>query len=338
MGLLVIGLMAHDGFSQTTRDLHSFFRQNVGFSEEQITDIRAGKAVVKAMPSRTPAEVVLLGAVFIQAVPESYITLRHDFDRLRALPNYLSLGVLRTPPQLFDLKGFRFDTDEIDSLRNCRPGDCLIQMPASSIQELQQSTDWSTPNAGEQINQRLQRKALGLLTAYQQDGNQVLGVYNDKRDPIDVARQFALVLSYSDALPARLPEFYNYLLRYPNAKPGNVEDRFYWARVKFGLKPTLRIVQLTTMLGKPGDDLSCALAEKQLYSSHYFETALELSFCVRGRDLTRRGFYLIMAMGSEQAGLTSLKGSIIRKAAVSRSVSNLQDALTSIRHALEAHN
>ena len=48
------------------------------------------------------------------------------------------------------------------------------------------------------------------------------------------------------------------------------------------------------------------------------------------------GFYLIMAMGSEQAGLTGVKGTILRKAAVSRSLSNLQDALTGIRATLEA--
>ena len=40
-------------------------------------------------------------------------------------------------------------------------------------------------------------------------------------------------------------------------------------------------------------------------------------------------------MGSEQAGLTGLKGSIVRKAAVSSSLSNLQKALTAIRNTLE---
>jgi hypothetical protein len=40
-------------------------------------------------------------------------------------------------------------------------------------------------------------------------------------------------------------------------------------------------------------------------------------------------------MGSEQAGLTGVKGSIIRKVAVDRSVSSLRDALTAIRDTLE---
>jgi hypothetical protein len=42
-----------------------------------------------------------------------------------------------------------------------------------------------------------------------------------------------------------------------------------------------------------------------------------------------------MAMGSEQAGLTGVKGSIVRKAAVDRSVSSLQKSLTAIKNDLE---
>jgi hypothetical protein len=96
-------------------------------------------------------------------------------------------------------------------------------------------------------------------------------------------------------------------------------------------------VQVVTMRGNPADQLAYAIAEKQLYSSHYFETALDLSFCVRGgNDPTKPGFYLIMAMGSEQAGLTGPKGSIVRRVAVGRSVSNLQDALTTIKNTLES--
>jgi len=70
--------------------------------------------------------------------------------------------------------------------------------------------------------------------------------------------------------------------------------------------------------------------------SHYFETALDLSLSIRGsEDLTNRGFYLIMAMGSEQVCLTVLKGLIVRKAGVGRSVSSLQNTLTTIKNTLE---
>jgi hypothetical protein len=78
------------------------------------------------------------------------------------------------------------------------------------------------------------------------------------------------------------------------------------------------------------------IAEKQLYSSHYFQTALDLTFCPpEGTEPKQPGFYLIMAIGSEQASLTGFKGSIAGKFAVDRSASSLQESLTAIEDALE---
>jgi hypothetical protein len=336
--LILIVAAAVPGSSQSSPDLQTFFRQDIGLNDDQIAALRNGKAVAKAMPSRTPAEVFLIGAIYIHAAPESYLQFARDFDRRREHSAYWALGVFSNPPQLSDLKNFSLDNDEIQALKKCTPGDCQMQMPASSIKEFHRAIDWSADDVNEQVNRLLQKTALERLLAYQREGNQALGVYNDKHDPTVVPEQFAYMLTYAKALPAHLPDFYTYLLSYPNAKPANVEDTFYWAKVKFGLKPTLRVVQMVTMRGDSADPVAYAIAEKQLYSSHYFETALDLSFCVRAKDHSKQsGFYLITAMGSEQAGLTGAKGSIIRKTAVGRSISHLQNGLTTIKSMLEGN-
>ncbi len=323
--------------AQPNTRLQTFFTQNVGLTQDQIDEIRHGIPVVKVLPPRAPTEVFLFGAVYIHAAPESYLRLILDFDRMRRLPSYLALGVFQQPPRLADLNGFSLDSDDLRDLQKCRPGNCLIQLPGSSIEELQRSIDWSAPDATQLVGQFLQGKALHLLQAYQRNGNHALGVYNDKPNPTFVTQQFAYMLGYASALPAQLPDFYSYLLAYPDVKPANVEDRFYWTKVKFGLKSTLRIIHLAVMKGSPADDVAYAIAEKQLYSSHYFDTALDLSFCVRSRDDPQRpGFYLIMAMGTEQSSLTGFKGEVIRKVAVGRSASNLQALLTNLRNDLEA--
>ena len=325
------------GFSQSNEHLQGFFRQSIGLTEDQIAAIRNGQAIAKAVPSRIPDEIFLFGAIYIHAAPEAYLRFARDFDRLRKTPSYLALGEFNDPPKLSDLKEFAFDNEDIQALRRCRPGDCQIQAPASSKEEFHRSIDWSASNVSAQVNELSRKTALQFLLAYQQDGNQVFGVYNDKRKPTEVAQQFAYMLSYYKALTEHLPELYEYLLSYPNGKPTNVENAFYWAKVKFGLKPTLRIVHVVMMRGGPADEVAYAVAEKQLYSSHYFSTALDLSFCVRGgADPKNQGFYLIMALGSEQAGLTGLKGSIVREAAVSRAVASLRNALTTIKDTLES--
>jgi len=249
----------------------------------------------------------------------------------------MALGVFTDPPQLSDLLGFSLDHDDIEDLKKCEPGNCRLQMPGTSIEELHRSIDWSAPDVDERVNQRLQKGAFERLLTYQREGNAALGVYNDKRDPTNVPEQFAYLLGYENALPEHAPDFYHYLLSYPHGKPAHFEETFYWAKVKFGLKPTLRIVHIVTMRGKPSDPIACAIAQKQLYSSHYFRTALDLSVCVRNtNDPKQPGFYLIKALGSEQAGLTGAKGSIVRKAAVSRAVSNLEKGLVAIRDTIQS--
>ncbi|HXJ92996.1 MAG TPA: hypothetical protein VMT20_08955 [Terriglobia bacterium] len=322
--------------SQMNPDLQTYFRDYIGLTEDQISSITGGQAVAKILPSRTPAEIFVFGAIHVDSTPESYLELSRDFERLRTVTGFLALGQFSNPPQLSDLIGFGFDSDEVKMLKSCLPGNCQLQMPASYIEDLQRTVDWSAPDAEERVNQILQTTALNLLIAYQREGDKVLGTYNDKRNPSDVARQFEYMLSYSKALPRYLPDFYNYLLAYPKGKPENVEDSFYWAKVKFGLKPTLRVVHVLTRKSERAGEPVYAIAEKQLYSSHYFHTALDLTFCIRDRDEPKPpGFYLVKVMGSEQAGLTGLKGGVVRKVAVDRSASSLQKSLAAIKNVLE---
>ena len=89
-----------------------------------------------------PAEVLLFGAIYIHATPEAYFQYARNFDRLRQVPGFLALGVFTDPPQLSDLRGFSLDNDDIEDLKNCQPGNCRIQMPATSID------DFTAPSIG----------------------------------------------------------------------------------------------------------------------------------------------------------------------------------------------
>jgi hypothetical protein len=322
--------------AQASPSLQTYFKEDIGLSEEQIATIRSGQAFAKNLHSREADEIFVFGAVYVNVKPESYLKFARDFKRLRAVPGFLAIEEFSSPPELSDLKELTLDSEDLKELKECKPGDCKIQMPASAIEDVRQLVDWSDANAEEEANQLVRKKVLELVTAYQREGNEVLGVYNDKKHPTEVPEQFKYMLSYAKALPKYLPDFYNYLLAYPAGKPADVENSFYWARVKFGLKPTVRVAHVLTMREDVGSDPVYVIAEKQLYSSHYFQTALDLTFCVRdSADPKATGFYLIKTMGSEQSGLTGFKGSIVRKVATDRSASSLQKSLAAIKDVLE---
>jgi hypothetical protein len=107
-------------------------------------------------------------------------------------------------------------------------------------------------------------------------------------------------------------------------QPGRWFNRSYpWDRPKRTLAP-----------GR-SEDCECpidVIAIKQLYASHYFQTALDLYFCVPGNS---EGFYLVTVKGSEQAGLTGVKGSTVRKVATDKTRSSLEKSLEAIKAQLE---
>ena len=335
ISLFTIGVSP--GFSQTSAALQNYLSQTLGQSQDQIAAIRNGQPYATNLESRSPAEIFVFGVVYINADPESYVKFASDFNRLRKVPGYLAIRNISNPPQQWEFDGFSFDGDDIKALEECKPGKCGIQLPGATIEQLRQSVNWSAANVDDQVNNSVQKLAMQRIQLYQKEGSRPLGaVYNDKKQQVNVSDQFQYILSYTKALPVNLPDFYGYLLNYPNSKPANVESTFYWDSVKFGLKPTLRIVQVFTLKGNTPQEPAFVIAEKQLYASHYFETALDLTFCISGTDNPKqKGFYLVQVMGSEQAGLTGFEGSIIRRVAVSHSVSDLQKSLASIKSTLE---
>lgn len=311
-----------------------FFREYVGLSEEQIASIHNGKALAKIVQSRTPDEVFVFGSVYVESTPEKYLTFASNIDTLRKLPNYLAIQKFSDPPQLPDLEGFTLEADDIKQLRHCEPGHCDVQLPVEAMDTFKQSIDWSAPDVANRVNHLAQTMALEALRKYRQGGNTALGTYRDKRSPAAVAETFQSLLSRSKALPVYLPALERFLLDYPTANSDRIESQFFWEKVSFGLKPTLRIVQAIVYRDTGSGNQTFALAIKQLYASHYFETALDLTVCVK--DPERTGIYLITMKGSQQAGLTGFKGGIVRKVAVDKTRSSLERALATIKAKLES--
>jgi hypothetical protein len=315
----------------------NFFHEFIGLSDDQIKEIREGKAIAKILDSPTADQVFVFGSVYINSTPERYLEFASDIDALRKLPSYIAIRKFSDPPQLSDLTDFTMDEEDFKQLKHCKSGHCEVQLPTEAMQQFQHSVDWSAPDANDQANHLAQQMALQALLKYEHGGNAALGTYRDKDHPAVVAETFATLISRSKALPVYLPELYEYLLNYPQSASGNIQSEFYWEKVSFGLKPTLRMVQAIVYQGKSPEQPAYAVAVKQLYASHYFESALDLTVCVKDdENPVHPGFYLITMKGSQQAGLTGLKGGIVRKVAVDKTRSSLEKALASIKQKLES--
>ncbi len=176
-----------------------------------------------------------------------------------------------------------------------------MQLPATAIDAVRQEINWSAPDAAERVNNLFRKGIMDGLKQYQLGGNAALGEYRDKKQPFVVSQEFQVLLGNSSGLPSHFPEFHDYLLTYPKTTLKNTQTYFYWETVQFGLKPTSRVDQVVIYMDPASG--SYAFGDKQLYATHYFQTAIDLTFCIKdpGSQKTA-GFYLITRKGSMKTG------------------------------------
>ena len=336
--LLTLALPAVIAFAGlATQSQVSSLLTQFGLTADQRAGIDQGRAAAKVLSWGGPSEVFVFGAVYIDASPAAYLKLARDIGRLAKSPGYLGIGEFQATATAADLSTLSLDPDDLKALKSCKEGDCDIQLPTASIQTFRDSVDWKQADPSNQANELARGMILDLLREYRRGGNAALGQYRDKQHPAIVADQFEIMVSRSATLPEFLPGLRQYLLKYPSATLPGADSFFYWEKVDFGMKPTIRVNHgVIYHAAEGGGDIS-VVAIKQLYASHYFHTALDVSVCMV--DTTRperRGFYLMTLKSSEQDGLTGMKGSLLRKIVVDKTRGSLEAGLGAIKKTLEA--
>ena len=323
------------GLEQTAQRQPQAVFTRLGLTPAEIAAVDKGRPVAKVLSWGEPSQVYVFGAVHITGLPDTYLKSARDIKQLANAKGYLATGELPASSiDPADLSRLALDPEDIESLRECSEGDCDVQLPGASIQSFRKSVSWDRADVADQVNRLAREMLTNMIRAYRKGGNAALGEYRDNEHPTQISQQFAKLLDRATALPGVMPELKQYLLRYPSAKLPGADSFMYWEKVEFGMKPTIRVNHgVIYKVKAEGRDIS-VVAIKQLYASHYFQTALDLTVCVADPS-ARSGFYLLTLKASEQEGLTGVKGSLLRQVAVSKIRGSLESALASIKRSIE---
>ena len=319
-----------------TSEPHNLLRTAAGFSEAELGAMDQGSVVVKAVRTPVDSEVALVGAALFRTSTDFFLRMYEDIERFES-----PLGPLKKmsdPPRAEDLASLMVPDKDIDALAECRLEDCDLKLGENGISRFQTEIDWTSPQARPQAQSLVRELALGFLTAYQQGGNQALGVGRDNKKPTVVREQFEALLEDSDYLVTYVPELHRYLLEYPRVELPGATDFLYWAVNDFGLDPVLRLSHVT--IYRPGGDEngSAVIASKQLYFSRYFYTGLDMRFLVRNpSDPSNESFYLVTVSRFRSDELGGLFGGVLRKAAEEGARDGLQRYLEVSKPAIESY-
>ena len=329
----VVGLLAEP------RDaVERLLTGRVGFSADDVRELKRGEAVVRSLPTRARQEVAHVAAVYLDAPPDEFVERFRDIEEFERGPGIPQIGRFGVPPRIEDLESLTLAPDDVAELPRCRPGDCEIKLSVDAMARFRDEVDWSSEDAAGQANEVARTMILDLLRAYREHGNAALGSYVDGKRPLAVAEHFRSLLASRDPLPVPVPALLAYLDGYPRGLPDGADEFFYWTVVDFGLKPTIRLnhVTICALPDRSSTGVAYAIATKQLYASHYFHTTLELRFLLdRTATDGRAGSALISITRSRNDGMTGFRGLFLRPIIRRRSRGAVRGYLEHVKRQVE---
>ena len=310
--------------------LERYLAANVQPTALERSSLLAGSPVAKLLDADASKEVAVFGAVWINALPADYVRRVTDIENFERGGGFRVTRRISSPPRLEDFAALELADEDIQDLKNCRVGDCELKLSQDGVDRVRRSIDWSKPTVADDVEALARQIALEYVAGYLEGGNDRLAVYRDGGRPTFVATEFRLMVDRMPSLLAFGPDFRTYLLEFPKATLANATSFLYWQEALFGLKPTIRINHLVIQQGPD----AVVVANKQLYASHYFWTALELRVLLP--DPRRgRGFWFVNVNRSRSDGLSGFVGRVIRGRVQNEARKGVESGLLATKAAIE---
>ena len=253
----------------------------LGFSEDESKKVAGGEVVASILPrTGEKREVAIAGVSRIEANTECFLARFRDIETFKKNPAVLRIGKLDLPVDSDGLAQLTLGANDLSSLRDCRPGECGVKLPAGMIEQLRQDVNWSSPEHAAYVQAVFRERLFDYLQKYLSEGNTALIAYQDKSKPVHMAEEFRSLLAAKPSLSELIPAFYEYLADYPAAPLNGVDDFLYWSIENFGFKPVTSVTHVI-IFRQSG---FAAIASKQIYASHYFDASLGLTFVLDDPD------------------------------------------------------
>lgn len=307
----------------------------LGFTAGQLAALRRGDAVTVAIAGNLERELVIAGAVHIQAPAERTVDLVRDIERFESGARFLSRKRVSDPPSLADFAAFRVTPADFAALRQCRPGRCEVKLDRDALSGLA-GIDWSAADAEARTNTLVRQWTLDQLDRYRAAGNRASIVYADRTPPVVAAQEFAEMVTGSAPLGAVAADLPHVLLRYPDSRPPGTEDFFFWSVSDLGLKPVFRLSHVVIRHLDAAAGPRHVIATRLLYANHYFNAGLEVRALFDDPARPGRAHVLVTLNQARLDGLTGLLGRVAKSRVRAASRDALVTALRTAKQRAEA--
>ena len=278
----------------TPAQLSTFLRQSIGFDAQQLAMVERGEPVVRVLETKDRRDVAVFGIITTPVAREQYVRALRDFAASLRTPGRTQLGIFSNPAVESDVAAVTINARDVADMKNCKPGDCVVKLPATDMRRIHDEMNWSASPSDlqAQLNAYARRRLVEYVTDYRTRGDSAMAIYDDRGNLNQRSSEaFAAQLAESPYVYENVPSLRKYLAAYPHGSlPAGAAEILFWSEdVLPRLRPILSVTHLV-VYAPPELPSVTLVARKQIYANHYFETAVDLT-CVIDRD---PGSYLLV--------------------------------------------
>jgi hypothetical protein len=310
----------------TTLTTERLLAERLAVPAAEVARMQAGEAVAWTLEPNAPNEVGGAGVVRPTGDMRRLVAWFRDIEAFMRAAGTENVGVIHSPATPADFARLNLDDADFSELRNCRPGNCDVRMPASYLSRFQAEVTWTAPDAAGQAARLAQQMIGDYVRAYQQGGAAALGAHHNQKDPMAIANGFQDLLRRATKVWDLAYPFASYLEAFPKGRPEGAEDHFYWTRDKL-LTDRMLTLHHVVLQELPGGRV--LLADKQFYASRQFDEALMVAMLIPTAD--GKGFDLIVAVRARVEAAGGITGRMLRGRIEKEMVSGLKTYLEWIR-------
>ena len=276
---------------QAPAQLVRFLRQSIGLDSAQLALVERGEGVVKVLDTKDRRDVALFGIITSPASRDAYLAQVRDFRNSLRTPTRTHFGIFSDPASAADVEAVTVSMRDVEDMKDCRPGNCVVKLPATDMRRIHEETNWSADDIQAQLSAYARRRLVEYVTDYRARGDSAMAIYDDRGNlNVHSSAAFAGLLAESPYVYENVQSLGRYLAAYPREKLAGATEVLFWSEDAMPhLRPILSVTHqvVYTPPELPGVTL---VAAKQLYADHYFEAALDLT-CVVDRQ---GGSYLLV--------------------------------------------
>ena len=259
-----------------------FLRESIQLTPDQLAAATRGGTVVKVLDTRERRDIAVFGITTVAESRAAYVARVRDAKNWLRTPTRSRFGLFSDPAIPADVQAFTISQRDADEMKDCKPGDCVVKLPATDMQRVHAEANWAAPDLVAQLSAYGRRRLIEYITDYRARGDSALAIYDD-RGNVHASDAFAALLAESPYVYQTVPSLQRYLASYPRTTLADAGEVLFWSEdVLPHLRPILSVTHqvVFTPPELPGMTL---IAAKQIYADHYFEAAVDLTSIVDGQ-------------------------------------------------------